>query len=132
VRPDKETVLPAYVEDITAALALPEAPLNTAELPAVCRLKWGALLRLAPENIDRALDYLAVEKPLDCSVPVQVNLGAYCFAICAFSPSQKEPLRIGVARNWHTDLATKDLARWLRAFIRDEKKNAGCPALTKE
>jgi hypothetical protein len=113
---DKETVLAAYAADITTALELPEAPLNTRELPAVCHLKWGVLLRLGPEQIERALDYLAVEKPLDCSVPLKVDLGAYCFTVCAFSPSPKEPLRLGLVRNWNVDLATKDASRWLRSF----------------
>jgi hypothetical protein len=69
----------------------------------------------------RALDYLAVEKPFDCSVPRQVDLGAYCFAICAFGPSPKEPVRITLCSNWQADLATKDAAQWLRTFIQDNQ-----------
>jgi hypothetical protein len=123
-QPDKETVLPAYISDITAALEFPEAPLNTRELPAVSRLKWGVLLRLG-ENIERVLDYLAIEKPLDCSVPLTVNLGANCFAVCAFDPAAKESVWIGLCRNWHVDLALKDANRWLRTFIpRLEHKDA--------
>jgi hypothetical protein len=128
-RSGKETVLPAYAVDITTALELPEAPINTRDLPGFCYLKWGALLRLGPASLDRTFDYLAIEKPLDCSVPLQVNLGANCFAVCAFGPSPKEPLRIGLCRNWHVDLATKDAIRWLRTFIpRPEGKVAAHPA----
>jgi hypothetical protein len=123
----KETILPAFVSDITAALALRESPPNTRELPAFCRLKWGVLLRLGPDNVDHALDYLAIDKPSDCSSALTVNLGANCFAVCLFSPPPQEPLRIGLCRNWHLDLAVKDTTRWLRTFTLGRKQKDAVP-----
>jgi hypothetical protein len=113
---DKDNLLARYVTDIIEELVLTEQPLNSNELPTYCRLKWGLLLRLGPADVDRALNYLAIEKPADSSAPLKVTLGANCLAIAAWSTSQKEPLRVGLSSAWNDDLAIKDLARWLRGF----------------
>jgi hypothetical protein len=109
-------VLSVYTQQILAALAIREQPLNSPQLPSYSEAKWGTLLRLDQGKSKEALVHLCIEKPSDCSVPFLANLGANVFAVLAWSPLAQEPLRIGLCRHWNDDLAVKDLARWLKSF----------------
>jgi hypothetical protein len=110
-----EGILESYTAEIIRALSIPEAALNSSQLPCHCTIKWGELLRIDSANIERVLSYFVVGKPLDCRKPFLVSLGAKVFAVFAFGSAQDEPLRIGLCRNWHDDLVLKDLNRWLKA-----------------
>jgi hypothetical protein len=110
-----EGILESYTAEIIHGLEIPGAPLNSSQLPSHCTAKWGELLRIDSANLARVLSYFVVEKPSDCQQPLLVNLGAKTFAVFAFGSSQDEPLRIGLCRGWHDDLAVKDLRRWLKA-----------------
>jgi hypothetical protein len=114
--------LAVYVDTIVRALPIPEQSLNSNQLPSHCATKWGQLLRIDPAGVERTLDYLTVERPADCSVPLLVNLGANVFAVFAFGPSAGEPLRIGLCDHWGDDLALKDAARWLKSLPRNRKE----------
>jgi hypothetical protein len=115
-----DNILPVYAQDITSALQIPAGSLNSSQLPGHCITKWGVLLRIDSAGVQRALDYFAVEQPADCERPLAINLGGNVVAVFAFSPCSKEPLRIGLCRNWADDLALKDAARWLKSFNRKE------------
>jgi hypothetical protein len=110
-----EGILESYTAEIIRALSIPEAALNSSQLPSHCAIKWGELLRIDSANIERVLSYFVVGKPIDCQKPLLVSLGAKVFAVFAFGSAQDEPLRIGLCRNWHDDLVLKDLNRWLKA-----------------
>jgi hypothetical protein len=114
-------VLPSYVEAITGALKIPPRALNSTAIPAFCRTKWGALLRIDPAGVERALAYLAIS-PLTDAVPLKIALGANCFAVAAFnSLASDEPLQVGLCTNWDWDLALKDLRRWLKSTSQQKK-----------
>jgi hypothetical protein len=110
----REGILSVYTSEITGALAIPEAALNSTQLPGRCTTKWGELLRIDSANVERVLSYFVVARPTDCEKPFLLNLGANIFAGFALSTAKDEALRIGLCRNWHDDLVIKDLARWLR------------------
>jgi hypothetical protein len=113
-------VLPSYVADIATALKIPQRALNSTEIPACCEIRWGALLRIDPAGVERALAYLAINPPTDLT-PVKIALGANCFAVAALSLlAPDEPLQIGLCANWNADLALKDMRRWLRTCSRKE------------
>jgi hypothetical protein len=108
-------VLPSYIATITAALKIPERPLNSAEVPGYSKTKWGAWFRIGSGGLEQALAYLAINPPAD-SVPVKVGLGANCFAVLAWTPRvPEEPLQIALCTNMDWDLALRDLKRWLRS-----------------
>jgi hypothetical protein len=108
-------VLPSYIKDITAALKIPERPLNSAEVPGYSKTKWGAWLKEAPAGVERASDYLAINPPTD-GTPVKIALGANCFVVAALSPlAPEQPLQLALCTNWDWDLALKDLRRWLKS-----------------
>jgi len=108
-------VLPSYVADITRALKIPQRSLNSTEIPACCEIRWGALLRIDPTGVERALAYLAINPPTDAP-PVKVALGANCFAVAALTPlAPDQPLQIGLCTNWDADLALEDIRRWLKS-----------------
>jgi hypothetical protein len=113
-------VLPSYVEDITAALKIPQRALNSTEIPACCAIKWGTLLRIDHAGVERALAYLAINPPTD-STPITIALGANCFAVAALTTRvPEEPLQVGLCANWDVDLALKDLNRWLKSSRKKE------------
>ena len=120
----REDILPIYTAEIIRALEIPEAALNSSQLPSHCAIKWGKLLRIDSANIERVLSYFVVERSLDCQKPFLADLGAKVFAVFAFGSSQEEPLRIGLCRNWHDDLAIKDLSRWLKVGAARPKTSA--------
>jgi hypothetical protein len=114
-------VLPSYIEAITAALQIPRRPLNSVEVPGCSEIKWGALLRIDPTGVERALAYLAINPPPD-SVPIKFALGANCFSIAALNPrTPDEPLQIALCTNMDWDLALRDLNKWLRASLKQKK-----------
>jgi hypothetical protein len=107
--PYGSVVLPSYIEALTGALKIPQRALNSTEIPACCRTKWGAWFRIDSGGVGRALAYLAINPPTDL-VPVKVALGANCFAVAALSPlAPTEPLQVALCTNWDWDLALKDL-----------------------
>jgi hypothetical protein len=110
----REGILETYTAEVIHALEIPEAALNSSQLPSHCAIKWGKLLRIDSATLERVLSYFVVERPLDCQKPFLADLGAKVFAVFAFGSSQEEPLRIGLCRNWHDDLVIKDLGRWLK------------------
>jgi hypothetical protein len=118
----REDILPFYSKEIIDALQIAEASLNSGLLPSHCALKWGKLLRIDSDNLERVLSYFLVEKPADCSLPLLVSLGANTYAVFAWSRSQQEPLRIGLCRNWHDDVTIKDLRRWIKSFTSRSSK----------
>ena len=108
-------VLPSYVADIATALKIPQRALNSTEIPACCEIRWGALLRIDPAGVERALAYLAINPPTD-SAPITVALGANCFAVAVLTTRvPEEPLQVGLCANWNVDLALEDLSRWLKS-----------------
>ncbi len=113
-----------YASNIIAALQIPEQPLNSLESFSYSKSKWGTLLRFDESNSQRALSYLCADEPLDPSAPVLINLGANVFAVFAWSPSSQEPLRIGLCSQWTSDLALKDLGRWLKSLPRNRKETS--------
>ena len=110
----REGILETYAAEIIRVLEIPEAALNSTQLPSHCAAKWGELLRIDSANLARVLSYFVVGKPSDCHKPLLVSLGAKVFAIFAFGSAQEESLRIGLCRNLHDDLVLKDLGRWLK------------------
>jgi hypothetical protein len=116
-----EGILESYTAEIIRALSIPEAALNSSQLPSHCAIKWGKLLRIDSANLERVISYFVVERPLDCQRPFLADLGAKVFAVFAFGSAQEEPLRIGLCRNWHDDLAIKDLSRWLKVGAKSPK-----------
>jgi hypothetical protein len=115
-------ILSIFVHDIVQALQIPEQSLNSNQLPSQCTTRWGTLLRIGPAGVERTLEYLAVERPADCSVPLLVTLGANVFAVFAFGSSAGEPLRIGLCDHWSDDLALKDGVRWLKSLPRKREE----------
>ena len=115
-------VLPSYIEAIAGALKIPQRALNSAEIPACCKTKYGASLRIGPAGVEPALAYLAINPPTD-SVLVKVALGANCFIVAALNPpTPDEPLQIGLCTNWDADLALKDLRHWLKSPLKQKGK----------
>jgi hypothetical protein len=113
---DSVTATEQFIVTITEALQLSERPSNSRQLPNWYVTKWGATLRVDPPSIERTLDYLLLDCPSPGDEPSVTELGAKVFALVARSASAEEPLRISISDQWSLDLATKDLARWLRGF----------------
>jgi hypothetical protein len=80
VHSKQDNFLDKYISDAIQELGLVEQALNSRELPGLCRCKWGFLLRLGQADTERALDYLAIEKPLNSLAPIITDLGSRCFA----------------------------------------------------
>jgi hypothetical protein len=102
-------------QEIERQFQLEERPLNSAEAPCRCRLKWGSLMRFSGQSVQAVLDYLNISQPEDISLPVLIKPGANLAIVLAFSPSAEE-LRIGLCCQWHAGLVIDDFGAWLRTF----------------
>jgi hypothetical protein len=113
---DSVVATETFTSLIIGALQIPERPANSRELPAWHQVKWGTLLRLDPPSIERALDYLLLERPVQGELSPIVPLGAGVMSVVAASHSPEEPIQIGISHQWADDLMSKTLSRWLRGF----------------